>query len=319
MSNNAKQICPPFASGGGGPRFECKVQAAFVVLMLTEGIIPCIQRSWPIKEIQLQTKRKGANFDDFMVIVQEPNTERIARMYAQVKRTITISDAKSNSMFAEVIQAAWNDFTAAAFNRGEDALVLITRQLTQTDMSGVQEMLDWAKTRPSASEFFTDIKMAKLSDEPKRKKLEIFRVQLKVANGGTDVSEEETHAFLRHFHLIGFDLDIKSGVSATLLKSHISQYSTPDIDGVWAQLYDEVGHYNQTGGSITWECLPESITESFTTLRKITRAPGFVQSGNEQLTPEQSETMAFATLLGGWSESSDGDKEVIAQLVAEDD
>ena len=319
MSNRAKQICPPSASGGLGIRFECKVQAAFVVLMLTEGIIPCLQRAWPIKEIQLQARRKGANFDDFVAIIQEPNTTRVAQMYAQVKRDITISNARTNTTFAEVIQAAWNDFSGQTFNRGEDVLVLVTRQLTKTDMSGVQEMLEWARVRPTATEFFTDIKMAKLSDDLKRKKLDVFRTQLKTANRGVDVSKEETHAFLRHFHLIGFDLDIKSGVSSALLKSHIAQYDTASIDGVWSQLYDEVGYYNQNGGTITWECLPEALKESFTTLRKITRAPTFTQKQETQVTTEQAEALALATLLGGWDESSAGDKEVISKLVAQDD
>jgi hypothetical protein len=58
MSGELKQLSNPFSSGGGGHNFENHVQAAFVVLMLTGGIAPCVQ-PLPIKRIKLQGKYDG--------------------------------------------------------------------------------------------------------------------------------------------------------------------------------------------------------------------------------------------------------------------
>jgi hypothetical protein len=55
-------------------------------------------------------------------------------------------------------------------------------------------------------------------------------------------------------------------------------------------------------------------------IKKTTRSP----EGNQevcipQLTPEKSEAMALAVLLGGWNESLTGDMEIVAQLVGQND
>jgi len=47
MNTTTKQLSNPFSTGGGGPTFESRVQAAFVALMLTKGVCPCLP-SWPI-------------------------------------------------------------------------------------------------------------------------------------------------------------------------------------------------------------------------------------------------------------------------------
>jgi hypothetical protein len=43
--------------------------------------------------------------------------------------------------------------------------------------------------------------------------LEAFRVQLKAANEGTDVTEEELYQFLKHFHLLNYYLAKEKGIS----------------------------------------------------------------------------------------------------------
>lgn len=56
----------PFSTGGGGPNFETRVQAAFAVLMLTGRVSPCLP-SWPITRIKLQGAYAGFDTDGFIV------------------------------------------------------------------------------------------------------------------------------------------------------------------------------------------------------------------------------------------------------------
>ena len=58
MKNTGKQISNPFSTGGGGVNFETRVQASFVVLMLTGGFVPCF-RDCVIKKIKLQGRYSG--------------------------------------------------------------------------------------------------------------------------------------------------------------------------------------------------------------------------------------------------------------------
>ncbi|HLP47359.1 MAG TPA: hypothetical protein VK469_15515 [Candidatus Kapabacteria bacterium] len=111
MTQGTKQQSNSFSTGGGGPNFETRVQAAFAVLMLTGGNAPYLP-SWPVQKIKLQGKYAGYNTDDFIVFTKDPNTGKEAKLLAQVKHTIDITE--SSEVFSEVIQAAWKDFTDPA-------------------------------------------------------------------------------------------------------------------------------------------------------------------------------------------------------------
>jgi hypothetical protein len=107
VSKNSKQLSNSFSTGGGGGHFEAHVQASFVALMLTGGYAPCLP-CWPIAEIKLQGKIDGFDTDDLIVFVENNGTRERQKLLGQVKHSISVTQA--NSVFSEVIQAAWNDF-----------------------------------------------------------------------------------------------------------------------------------------------------------------------------------------------------------------
>src|SRR5947207_3333434 len=107
MNSDDKQIANPFSTGGGGSNFENQVQTAFVVLMLTGGAVPGLQ-PWPIKKIKLQGRYAGYKTDDFIAFVEEHGTGQTAKLLAQIKHTVSITE--NDATFGEVIQAAWSDF-----------------------------------------------------------------------------------------------------------------------------------------------------------------------------------------------------------------
>ncbi|HWR42237.1 hypothetical protein [Sporomusa sp.] len=84
MCDSTKQQSNPFSTGGGGGNFETRVQAAFIVLMLTSKISPCLP-AWPIVKLKLQGHYAGFNIDDFIAFVQCPHTGSEAKLLAQIK------------------------------------------------------------------------------------------------------------------------------------------------------------------------------------------------------------------------------------------
>jgi len=70
MSNMGKKISNPFSTGGGGINFEIRVQASFVVLMLTGGFVPCFS-DCVIKKIKLQGRYSGYDTDDLIVFTEK--------------------------------------------------------------------------------------------------------------------------------------------------------------------------------------------------------------------------------------------------------
>lgn len=263
MPEPAKQQSNPFSTGGGGVSFETRVQAAFTVLMLSGRLAPCLP-PFPITKIKLQGRYAGFNTDDFIVFAKQPETEREARLLAQIKHDISIT--AKDTTFAEVIQSTWNDFKDEGFNPSTDALALITGPLSATDINDVRPILEWARHSANEEEFFAKINTSNFSSDAKKKKLEAFKTHLKTANGETDVSDSQFWEFLKAFHLIGYDLDTESGSALSLLHSLIAQYSNEAAPSLWTRVVDAVQVANQNAGTLTLETLPADIRTSFSTV-----------------------------------------------------
>ena len=310
MNNTAKQLSNPFSTGGGGPNFETDVQAAFVALMLTGGFAPCLP-CWPITKIKLQGKYAGYDTDDLIVFVKAPNGGQKRKMLCQIKHKVGIN--KDNKKFGEVIQAAWEDFNNPdIFEKGKDVFALITGPLSATDIDSVRiPILEKARHSENSSDFITKIEKANFTSKITREKLKAFRAQLKIANDNNDVSDDDLFNFLRHFHLLGYDLDIKSGVIQSLLHSLIGQNSTENVEGLWGKIVVEVRDVNQNAGTLTLDSIPDEIKDAFKKPVQETIPPELVTTETpvEKTDWNQSEyaaELAVFNLLGSWSEKTDG-------------
>lgn len=316
MADEAKQISNPFSTGGGGPNFEIQVQASFVALMLTGGFAPCLPCQ-PIQKVKLQGRYAGYDTDDLIVFTANADGSNECKLLGQVKHSISITEG--DSVFKKVIQAAWNDFTnQSLFVKGKDAIALITGLLSATDTDDVRTILEWARFAESAQDFITKVEMANFSSNAKRAKLKAFRTHLDAAKG-SPVSDDELFLFLQHFHLLGYDLDIRSGVMHAILNSLLGQYSQAQAPSLWAQIVQEVATANQNAGSVTRSSLPEELKAAFTRREIQTMpedlsrkpAPRQAQAWNSS---EYAPALVRANLLGSWDENSAADRAIVARL-----
>ncbi|MHA7230718.1 hypothetical protein ACVT98_17835 [Vibrio campbellii] len=328
MSQDGKQLSNPFSTGSGGPRFEANIQATFVTLMLSGGYAPCLP-AWPIVEIKLQGAISGYGTDDLIVFVENPANNERRRLLGQVKNSIAIT-AKS-SLFAEVIQAAWNDFNnTELFTKGKDIIALITGPINATDTDGVNGLLEQARHTRDVDEFLTQVARANFCSDTVRAKLEAFKVQLKTANGGCDVNNIDLYEFLKHFHLLGYDLAKKGSVVSSLLHSHISQFNKDIPDKIWFQILSEVQDFNQYAGTITTETLSEDLVSHFRDPEINYIPKGFIKEDavdegevvDELIVTDWNQhasasKLALAMLIGSWNESNEADLEVVSQVVGE--
>ncbi len=327
MSVDGKQLSNPISTGGGGGRFEANIQATFVTLMLSGGYAPCFP-AYPIVEIKLQGMVAGYATDDLIVFVESPSKKDRRRLLGQVKNSIAIT-AKSK-LFAEVIHAAWSDFNnPEVFTKGKDAIALITGPISATDTDGVNVLLEQARHTRDAEEFLTQIGRANFCSENTRNKLAAFRTQLKTANNGNDLEDDDLYEFLRHFHLLGYDLAKKGSVVSSLLQSHIAQFNKDIPDKIWYQILSEVQDFNQNAGTITVDTLSEDLVEHFreTQVSHIPQeftkedaevAPtGLTEETNWNQHPS-ARKLAIAILIGSWNESKKADIEAVTQIVGED-
>lgn len=318
MPGNPKHLSNPFSTGGGGVNFEVQVQASFVALMLAEGFAPCLPCR-PIRKIKLQGRYAGFDTDDLIVFTGNEDGTEERKILGQVKHSISITAA--DNVFRDVIQAAWSDFhNEELFRKQKDVIALITGPLSATDISDVRMLLEWSRASESAHEFIAKVETTNFSSASKRTKLQAFRSHLDSAKGEA-VTDEELWQFLRHFHLLGYDLDIQSGVMHAVLHSLIGPSLPQGPEAVWARIVEEVQFANQNAGTITRESLPDDLREMFAKrgVRRIPEefsrvaAPRKVTGWN---TSEFASALVVATLLGSWNENSDADMEIAGRLFA---
>lgn len=321
MKKTDKQLSNPFSTGGGGGHFEAHVQASFVALMLTGGFAPCLP-CWPISKIKLQGKFTGYDTDDLIVFTEKPGSDRKCKLLGQIKHSINI--AEKDPVFGEVIQAAWIDFNnASLFSRGKDAIALITGPLSATDVNDVRAILEWARHSENADEFIKKVELFRFSSKSKQRKLQAFKTNLINANGGKPVSDDILFDFLKHFHLLGYDLDIKAGVTLSLLHSLIGQYSQENALSLWARLVDEVQSANKNAGTISPENLPEDLQTSFKHRVYEVIPPKFSSIQLPSTKPDWNQhalasDLVIANLLGTWNEKNAADLEVVRKLTNEE-
>ena len=317
MSNGEKQLSNPFSTGGGGGHFEAHVQASFVALMLTGGYAPCLPCR-PINKIKLQGKFAGYETDDLIVFTQDSDGDGQCKLLGQVKHSISITE--NDSTFADVIQSAWIDFNNSdVFSRGKDVIALITGPLSATDTNDVRTILEWARHSEDSVEFFQKVELAHFSSDSKRSKLKAFKANLKKANDDSDVQDEEAFDFLKHFYMLGYDLDIKAGVTLALLHSLIGQYSPENVQSVWTRIVDEVQSANKNAGTISTASISKELLSVFKQPKveaipadlAIPNTPKIPTVGNNQV---QMTALAVAALIGKWNEINESDLEIIRRL-----
>lgn len=319
VAKNNKQLSSPFSTGGGGVHFEVRVQAFFVAFMLAKGSPPGLQTG-PITKIKLQGRFAGYNTDDLIVFIGEASKNEHRKILGQIKHSISITEG--NSTFQEIIQSAWKDFSnAEIFRKNRDILALITGPLSSTDTNDVRTILEWSRSAENPQEFFNKVELPNFSSQAKRKKLKAFKASLKKANGGNPVADEVCYQFLRHFYLLGYDLDARSGVAQSLIHSLIGQNSEDKAISVWSRLVEEVSNANKNAGTITPDTLPEDIKKAF-------KQQPFTQTQKEltevQIKPEKMDwnhspyaaDLALVNLAGAWNEKNEADISILSKITS---
>lgn len=208
---------------------------------------------------------------------------------------------------------------------------MITGPISATDTDGVNGLLDQVRHTRDAQEFLTQVRRANFCSATVRTKLTAFQAHLKAANHDIDVAEEDLYEFLKHFHLLGYDLARKGSVVSSLLQSHIAQFNKDIPDKIWYQILYEVQEFNQCAGTITLETLPDDLVQHFRE-PKISHIPASLIK--EDIAAEISDLqqviatnwkhhacaqkIAMACLIGGWDEAMHADIEVVTRIVGQD-
>ena len=274
-TTNIEDHSSVFSKGGGGTVFEQSVQTAFVTTLLVRGKVPGLPTGEVI-EVAFQTTRLGFRTDDILIKVRSHQGEH--QLLAQVKHNLTIST--KNGTFEEVMTAFWQDFTnQAVFNSTLDRLLIIKSEMTQVDKRDTVTLLNWAKSKASADDFYLEVDRI----DSKIKALKVLSDVLQKANNGQALDRERLWQFLRCLVILEYDFGQESSNSETNFLNLIKLAKNPTVaiseKAIWDSVHASVARLNKDGGSVTLESIqaepfatyfdPARLYDSYAAFKKL--------------------------------------------------
>ena len=192
----------PELAGGEGFTFEGDAAAFYLAALLAEAYAPGIDDRTVVR-VSVQQRGLGEPLDD-VIVDFEDIAANPARLSLQVKRSLTISKAKTNTDFRDIIRDSWVTLKKSDFRVNIDRYGAAVGTVAPAKERSLKTLCDWARESLTAHHF--DARFSKggsASEDIKVVKNDVVAL-LKVAKGAPCTSEE-VHHFLTHFVLIQFD------------------------------------------------------------------------------------------------------------------
>ncbi len=192
----------PELAGGAGFTFEGDVAALYLSHLLAESYAPGTGDR-TVFRVRVQQRDFGNQLDDVIVDSKSANGES-AQLSLQVKRSLTISNAKSNFDFREIIKDSWATFKKDDFQRNQDRFGVAVGEVTSEKGRALTTLCELARESLSTDHFqirFTDSGNASNA----LKDVKDCIANLICEFNGEPCTGEELHQFLAHFLLIRFD------------------------------------------------------------------------------------------------------------------
>lgn len=189
-------------AGGAGFTFEGAVAALYLTHLLSEGYAPGIDDR-TVCRVALQQRDFGEPLDDVIVDFRSASGE-LARLSLQAKRSLTISKARTNTDFREIIRDSWATLTKVDFRRGVDRFGAAVGDVAKDKARALVTLCELARESLTVRHF--DSRFGPEGNAS----AEVTSVRDDIAALLSEIDSAprtgaEVHQFLAHFVLIDFD------------------------------------------------------------------------------------------------------------------
>lgn len=192
----------PELAGGAGFKFEDEVSGVYLAALLTRTTAPGAGDRL-VTRVALQQREFGEPLDDLIVdSIGVDGSE--ARLSVQVKSSLTISGATSNSDFRDIVRDALATLRKTDFREGVDRFGAVTGYVATQKAKTLNQLIDFARNSVDAAHFFDRFSTAGHASKEAHALLADLRI-LADTFSPTPISDDELHRFISHFTLIEFD------------------------------------------------------------------------------------------------------------------
>ncbi|WP_019677666.1 ATP-binding protein [Arsukibacterium perlucidum] len=189
----------PELTGGAGFTYEDAVVAYYLVGMIG-GTTAAALEGRCVQRVAQQQADFGEPLDD--VIVDATSGDTIMRLSLQVKRSLTISGAVTNSDFREFIQNSWQTLQKNNFREHLDRVGVVTGAVAEEMSRAFSTVCEWA--RASTAEVFRH-RFVNGGSASAVHRTVAEAVRMSALDTGTPLSDDQLHYLLSHLVLIRFD------------------------------------------------------------------------------------------------------------------
>ncbi|MDR4515610.1 hypothetical protein [Nitrosomonas sp.] len=241
----------PYSTGGGGPYFEAKVVAYYLVATLAESPARAVPG---LKVMQVLTQRAafGEPLDDVIVngILENGCSTKLC---LQVKSTLTFTE--NDKEWVAVLGQAWANFTSETFDTTRDRLGVAISSYNARADKYYQSVIGWAVHSPSGRDFAQRIMQKDFSHQDQRKFVTTTQKILS-DHAGTNVDENTLWCFLCVFRILHFDFNIEDAsrdmAGALERLRHCLPLEHRNLaHAVWTHLIAEASNIAPDGGGVS--------------------------------------------------------------------
>ncbi len=212
-------------AGGEGFNYEGNVAAYYLASLLAEAHAPGIDDRIVVR-VSVQQRDFDEPLDD-VIVDFEGATNNPARLSLQVKRSLTISKARTNKDFRDIIRDSWATLSKPGFRINVDRYGVAVDTITPVKERALKTLCNWARESLTAEHFDARfVEGGGASQTIKEVKNDI--VTLLEATKGKQCTSEEVHRFLCHFVLIQIDFLNESSTDFSDVINRIRDCLAPD-------------------------------------------------------------------------------------------
>jgi len=197
-------------AGGVGFTFQDVVSATYLTALLQEGYAAGIENR-TVSRVAQQQRDFGEPLDDVIVDFRAADGE-LARLSLQVKRSLTISRARTNTDFQDIIRDSWNTLKKPGFRTGIDRYGAAVGEVASHKERALRTLCETARASIDAEDFEARFESSGNANALVRRIRDDITTIVERQTGAAP-SAAAMHQFFAHFVLIQFDYLHEGGTS----------------------------------------------------------------------------------------------------------
>jgi hypothetical protein len=193
----------PELTGGAGFTFEDAAAACYLAALVGGTTAPGLDAR-VVQRVAQQQAGAGEPLDDVIVDALAPADNSLMRLSLQIKRSLTVSDAASNTDFREVIQRSWQTLQKTDFCQQIDRVGAAVGNISDDAHRNFTTVCEWARASESPASFFQRFGCGGGASQAHQAAVDAVRT-CALGDAGP-LADEALHRLLSHLVLIKFDL-----------------------------------------------------------------------------------------------------------------